>query len=306
MPKASVILPTYNRAPFIGRAIQSVLNQTYKDFELIIVDDGSIDDTEKVVKSFSDGRIYYVKHEINKGAAAARNTALRLAKGEFIAFQDSDDECLPEKLEKQINKFNKVQNSVGVVYCGHSTISERTNRAIFQSVPVEKGNVYNIMLWRCITTTTALLIKRVCFEKVGLFDETLPSCQDWDMLIRISKYYEFDFIPDILAKIYVHGDQISTNLDTRIKGNEKMLEKYKVELSEDSSYLSRFLIGLFLRNCMAGKAKQGRKHLINALKLKPVQVKGYIHLSLSVLIPWIYRKILKSYYMKNIDGIMGF
>ena len=304
MPKVSVILPTYNRASLIGRAIKSILNQTFNDFELLIIDDGSVDDTEKVVKTFADTKVTYKKHEENKGAAAARNTGIHLARGEFIAFNDSDDEWMPEKLERQIKKFSEVNSNIGVIYCGYIAVSQQTNREIFRSTPMEKGKIYPRILQGCITGTFTPLIKQACFEKVGLFDETLPSCQDWDMWIRISEYYEFDFISDILVKMYIHGSQISTNLEAKIEGKERILEKYGFELSKNPLFFNSFLIGLFLQNCIAGKIKKGRKHLISALKLEPFQTKGYIHLLLSVFAPWIYRNILRSHYIKSIDGMM--
>lgn len=101
IPTVSVVIPTYNRAHLVGRAIQSVLNQTYQDFEIIVVDDGSTDNTEEVVKSFNDPRIRYIRHDQNRGGSAARNTGIKMARGEYIAFQDSDDEWLPEKLESR-------------------------------------------------------------------------------------------------------------------------------------------------------------------------------------------------------------
>ena len=107
-PLVSVVLPTFNRERLLPRAINSVLNQTYKNLELIIVNDGSTDDTEKVVKGYSDKRIRYYKQELNKGGSAARNVGIKLARGELISFQDSDDEWLPEKLERQVRKFSEV------------------------------------------------------------------------------------------------------------------------------------------------------------------------------------------------------
>jgi len=123
-PTVSVIISTYNRAHLIGRAIQSVLNQTYQDFEVIVVDDGSTDNTEEIVKSFNDPRIRYIRHEKNKGAAAARNTGIKAARGKYIAFQDSDDEWLPEKLEKQMKVFENAPPEAGVVYTDMQRINE--------------------------------------------------------------------------------------------------------------------------------------------------------------------------------------
>ncbi|GAH83893.1 unnamed protein product, partial [marine sediment metagenome] len=116
----SVIIPTYNRADMVGRAIQSVINQTYQDFEIIIIDDASTDNTREVAREFQERekRIKYFKHEINKGGGAARNTGIKNSKGEYIAFLDSDDEWYPEKLEKQIEIFNKNDENLGVVYSG--------------------------------------------------------------------------------------------------------------------------------------------------------------------------------------------
>ena len=117
-PTVSVIIPTYNRAKLLPRAIKSVLNQTFKDFEVIIVDDGSTDNTEEVINEFQkhNKRIKYIRHEKNKGAAAARNTGIKIAQGEYIAFQDSDDEWLPNKLEKQMEIFESAPAEIGVVY----------------------------------------------------------------------------------------------------------------------------------------------------------------------------------------------
>ena len=113
-----------------SRAIQSVLDQTYEDFELIVVDDGSTDNTEEVVKNFGNDKIRYIRHEENKGAAAARNTGIRAARGEYIGFQDSDDEWLPVKLEKQIKVFETAPPEVGVVYTDMQRINERGSSSI--------------------------------------------------------------------------------------------------------------------------------------------------------------------------------
>jgi len=110
-PTVSVIIPTYNRAHLVGRSIQSVINQTYQDFEIIVVDDGSTDNTEDIIKEFQkkDKRIKHIKHNKNKGGSAARNTGIRAARGEYIAFLDSDDEWMPTKLEKQTSYFNHLE-----------------------------------------------------------------------------------------------------------------------------------------------------------------------------------------------------
>src|SRR4030042_1588084 len=203
MPTVSVIIPTYNRAHLLNRAIKSILVQTFGDFEIIIVDDASTDNTERIVKSIDDKRILYIRHENNKGGSAARNTGIRQARGKYIAFLDSDDEWLPEKLEKQLKVFERSTNSVGLVYTGIIKESKQ-RRSVHQS---RENTAQAILAENYVGTTSTPLIKKECFLKTGLFDETLPSAQDWDMWIRIGQYYEFDFVTEQLVKYYLQDDR---------------------------------------------------------------------------------------------------
>ena len=129
-PGISVIIPTYNRAHLISRSAKSVLAQTYPDFELIIVDDGSGDNTEEIIEALADPRIRYLRHESNRGVSAARNTGIRAARGDYIAFQDSDDEWLPQKLEKQLGLFEQDnRGDLGLVLCEHLSVNEAKQTA---------------------------------------------------------------------------------------------------------------------------------------------------------------------------------
>ena len=127
MPSVSVIIPTYNYGRFIERAVNSVLSQSYQDYEIIIIDDGSTDDTKnRVVVKYHDERIIYIRHDMNRGPSAARNTGIKSSKGEFIAFLDSDDEWEPDKLYHQINLFRNASSDIGCVYCGARNINMMT------------------------------------------------------------------------------------------------------------------------------------------------------------------------------------
>ena len=137
MVLVSVIMPTYNRAHLLPRAIKSVLSQTFKDFELIIIDGGSIDNTEDVVKSFKDPRIIYINQGINQGISAAKNVGIMKAKGKYIAFIDSDDEWFSIKLEKQVKVFQKASNDIAVVHAGYVVYDDRYNRIIRVDSPRE-------------------------------------------------------------------------------------------------------------------------------------------------------------------------
>ena len=290
-PLVSVIIPTYNRAKYVTHAIDSVLAQTYPNNEIIVVDDGSTDDTKEALAPYMD-RIKYIYQE-NTGGAAARNTGIKAAKGELIAFLDSDDEWLPAKIEKQIDKFRKLPNSVGVVYSGCYTVSQES-KEILCEIPTLKGNVHNYALQRCIISSPTPLIRKLCFKKVGVFDEALPSCQDWDMWIRLSKHYNFDFVPDILARFYCHGDQISADLEAKIEALEILVRKYKAEFREHPSIFYKHLRRLAVLNCLNGDPKAGRKYLFQALKCKPFQKGVYIYLLLLLLAPRAYMTILRK------------
>ena len=166
----SIIVPTYNRANLIGRAIKSILNQTYQNFEIIVVDDGSQDNTEETVKIFGDRRIIYLKHKTNKGAGTARNTGIKTAKSEYIAFLDSDDEWLPKKIEKQIRKIKEASVNVGVIYTGYWIIMD--NKKLLGKIPKKRGNIFEDELFEDqVSPTSCVLVKRECFEKAGFFDE---------------------------------------------------------------------------------------------------------------------------------------
>ena len=302
-PIVSVIIPTYNRTALLPRAIRSVLNQSFQDFELIIVNDGSTDNTEEVVKSFEDNKIRYIRHEKNRGGSAARNTGIKAAQGQYIGLLDDDDEWLPEKLEKQINKFQGLSEGYGVVYSGFSYVYEKKGEIISNNVPMLRGNVYDSLIKGCILGSPTPVIKKICFQKAGFFDETLPSCQDWDMWIRISKNYNFDFVPDILAKHYVHGVQISVDLNVKIIAREKLIEKYWIDLSQKPQTLSILLTRLGILYSLGEDYTKARKYFFASIKKDPLKRGNYIHLLLSALLPSLHKVLIKKYFIKNINGV---
>jgi glycosyltransferase involved in cell wall biosynthesis len=267
-PTVSVILPTYNRAKLIDRAIKSVLGQTYQDFELIIVDDGSNDNTKDVVNSFDDKRIRYVWHKENKGANAARNTGIAMARGKYVAFQDSDDEWLPEKLEKQMRVFKNT--SVGVVYTGFWRIKGNEKTYIPSSkIEQKEGNIHHMLLHGNFVTTQAAVIKRECFNKAGLFDESLPRLQDWELFIRISKHYLFKCVDEPLVISYFTPKSISANQEALISAHLYILEKHYDDLKMDNKLLAyhHFNIGNFLY--LSGDFDRGKTFLRKALRTDP-------------------------------------
>ena len=295
-PTVSVIIPTYNRAHLIGRAIQSVLNQTYQDFEIIIVDDGSTDDTEEVIKKFQrkDERIKYVKHEKNKGSSAARNTGIKLARGKYIAFQDSDDEWLPEKLEKQMRVFENAPERVGVIYTGYWRV-EGSKRIYIPSPKVKRKEGYihdNLLEGNFVSTQTAV-VKRECLQLAGMFDERLPRLQDWELFIRISKAYEFKCVDEPLVVSHFTPDSISANQATLIEGLTLILEKHSEDFRKDRRLLAKWQYSIGNLLCQSGRMDQGRDYLLRAVKSYPLNIKYLVTAFVALFGERAYNKVVR-------------
>lgn len=270
-PLVSVIVPTYNRASLLKRSIGSILKQTFKNFEVIVVDDGSMDNTEDTIKKFDNPKIRYIKNKKNVGANATRNIGIEASRGRYIAFQDSDDEWLPEKLEKQIKIFEKVSSKVGVVYVGRWWIKNGKRIYIpLKRVKQKEGNIHKELYKGSFITTSAILVKKECFKKSGMFDENLPRFQDWDLVLRLSSHYEFKFIGEPLLLSYYTPNSISTNSDVLIRAFKIIKKKYFKELNNKLLAKHYFRIGNIL--CSSGELKQGRSYFIKSIKLNPINI----------------------------------
>jgi glycosyltransferase involved in cell wall biosynthesis len=214
----TIVLPTHNRAHLIGRAVRSVLAQTHPQFELIVVDDGSTDDTREVVAGFGDPRIRYLHNERASGPAAARNAGIRAAgPSRYIAFIDDDDEWLPHKLERQMAVFAAGPPDLGAVGCGR--IDFDGGREV--QVPELRGFLFE-----------DLLARRFPGEPDPTFDETLPCLEDADYTLRIARSRPFDFVPEPLIKVYRnHGGVHVWNAEGMVVGYDRMARKYSAELA---------------------------------------------------------------------------
>src|SRR5262245_40778764 len=228
-PVVSVIIPTYNRAGFLESAITSALAQTLQDFEIIIVDDASQDDTEKMLGQFQDSRITLVRHKTNQGIAAARNTGVVNAKGKYIAFLDDDDEWLPDKNERQFKLLERSPRSVGGVYTGWVGVDAASGKILYQLSPRERGKIFDaILLKGTLAPTSSIFLRKECFEKAGLFDLDFEYGEDFEMWLRIARVFEFDYIEEPLVRYSVPQKErsLSANYDVMIRGFEAQLRKY--------------------------------------------------------------------------------
>ena len=234
-PAVTVVLPTYDREPLLWRSIRSVLDQTYEDFELIIVDDGSTDATAESVARFGDRRLRCIRLAENRGAAAARNVGIRAATGRFIAFQDSDDEWLPSKLERHMRAFETCGPEVGVVYSDMQRIRRDGSPQYHRSPSVVPGvlidpgtRFYQV----CKLGIQSTVIRRECLAAVGGFNEAFPALEDLELFIRLSKRYGFHHLEVPLVRYY-ETDGLSQNMPAKLVARTLLLGLYQKELEQD-------------------------------------------------------------------------
>ncbi len=234
-PRVSVIVPTYNRAHMIVECLDSVLNQTYRDFEVIVVDDGSTDDTEKVIKPYLD-RIQYIKQE-NQGNAAARNIGIRKAKGEIIAFDDSDDLWLPDKLERQVRYLDEHHDVDMVcgngIFFGDQKIEGKKVIPDKRAVPLERDGVtLRAIFMKSSIRTPTIVARRQVIEATGGFDPDFKVCVDLDFAFRVLMKFKVAFINQPLFKLRRHTGHIGGDSERRTLFNIKAIEKLLSEHPE--------------------------------------------------------------------------
>jgi len=251
MPRVSVIIPTYNSAKYISETLDSVLAQTYRDYEIIVVDDGSTDNTYEIIKQYHVNNIQDIQliemtnpskraqqaqraeliyiYKQNGGPASARNVGIKNAKGEYIAFLDSDDLWLPEKLEKQVRYFEE-HPDVGLVFSDcirfdEKGLQERRN----QKKRFISDDMFVNIWWDNMIATLTVMLRKHCFDKVGIFDESkeVEGSEDWEMWLRIAKEYRLGYLSEPLAKYRVRsGGHCRSNIDRAYKAIKVVFDKY--------------------------------------------------------------------------------
>lgn len=210
-----VVVPVFNGEKYIVKALQSICCQTYKVEKIVVVDDGSTDQTREVVSLYQSSiKIQYVKKP-NGGPNSARNVGIAHCSSNYIAFLDSDDEWFIDKLEEQVKLIRKSEYAnLGAVYCGCIIVDEDSQ--LIRSFPIDKdirGSIYNKLFDanKIVSSASGVLIKRACFDTVGLFDETLRVGEDWDMWLRLAECYQWDFAPRDVVRIRRHENSAQSN-----------------------------------------------------------------------------------------------
>ncbi len=229
MPRVSIIIPTYNRAHLIRETLDSVFAQTFHDFETIIVDDGSEDDTAHVLADLQ-ARITY-RQIPHAGASAARNAGMEIARGEFIAFLDSDDLWDARFLEKMTAVLDAA-SSAGFAYCDYATFDQRgiIQVAYLPSQHKIRGYLFPQLLECDFISTGALLIRRACLARVGEFDLRLKVAHDWDMWLRLARQFDAEYVDEPLARIRIDSRGLSQDTAAIHADNLQVLSKVRREL----------------------------------------------------------------------------
>lgn len=271
VPHVSVVIPTYNRAHLVGRAMESVLRQSYKGFELIVVDDASTDETAHVVRGFDDARLRYVRHSENRGGSAARNTGIERADAEYIAFLDSDDEWLQGKLQHQIEVFRQAGDDVGLLYSDfvrvHPDGREEVHRPVVKSVSVGYPSRW--------------LVRREVFEDVGGFDEVIGAMEDTEISIRIQERWRTLHDPVIVMRYYLTADSVSRSFANVVPSMKTLIERYGDVVTQDE--LSYWYMLLGKAQMALDQPDRGRQHLLKAALLRPLEPRHYGPLLVSLL-----------------------
>ena len=280
----SVVIPTYNRAELLPRSIESVLGQTFNDFELIVVDDGSTDSTKEVVKSYEDNRIVYIKHSENWNGSAARNTGIKNSQGKYIAFLDSDDEWHPEKLELQFSQLQDRPDNWVANYCGTET---RRNSKVVKVVSnwlshdakyegqedIIKGL---LTLSGFVHGGSTLAARRSVVESIGGFDESFDRHQDIEFTIRLAKEGKIGYINQDLVTLY---ESSRPSAETSTKARKRLFETFEQEIKcleaqghEIRKYHHFVLARYFLAE---GKIRPGWDHLQKSKPANLRQIMGF-------------------------------
>ncbi|MDO5558708.1 MAG: glycosyltransferase family 2 protein [Oscillospiraceae bacterium] len=275
----SVIITTYNReCDILKRAVESVLSQTYKNIEILIIDDNKPDyaGSAQIKQEMSEyDCVRYIKQPQNMGAQVARNTGIFAARGEYTAFLDDDDEWLPQKLEKQLSIFRS-NPSAGLVFCnGYRVLVNNSGEQSTTYNPFFKENVtFSDMLYMdYVGTTTQAMIRRDVFAKAGLFDTDFPARQDYEMWLRISRYYDVQGCPDKLFKHYIYeGERISGDPQKGLRGYFSILRKYNQYYRKNAKARSQLYFFIEKNYKAAGMKFKGNYYMIKKLMLDPGRI----------------------------------
>ncbi len=280
LPHVSVILPTYNRAKTLARAMQSVLAQSYTNLELIVVDDCSTDNTSEIVATFRDPRVLYLPSRERLGVSRARNLGIRHARGNFIAFQDSDDEWRVEKLAKQIQVFEVQGSGTAMVVCGDLFVNYYSMS--FLGVDSDEA-VVDVTTQAVIRLPPApcWLVSRKLLEQAGPFDEKIYCYEDWELALRLTDYGRILMINEPLTLRQRTPNSLAATEINFIPNLKRILELHEPRLRNHPSAWAMYCNVIGQTECQYGSASEGRTWFRKALAARPKSARTWINYLLS-------------------------
>lgn len=290
-PAVSIVIPAYNRADTIRMAVESVLRQTFTDFELLIVDDGSTDGTMAALADLPDPRLRLLANPRNMGAGAARNLGIREARAPWVAFHDSDDEWLPRKLEKQMKRLSTVDKATVACFCGMVLMMganwqagdlalQRGKRAYMLYIPASsqeglEGDIRPSLLRSSPVSTQMLVARRDTLQQIGGFDESLPALIDWDCTIRLAERGHFAFVDEPLVLQFLSDNSISHSRAKRVAARIRILEKHHTFFAGHRKILAAHHVSIAGDLRQMGDLRQARSFLMTALRIYPFAAKTW-------------------------------
>lgn len=299
MPVVTALITTFNRSAFLKKAIESVLAQTFRDFELIILDNSSTDDTEEVIKGFGDMRIRHIRHE-PMNISQARNLGVREARGEYIAFLDDDDEWLPCKVEKQIEVFKRKGEGMGaaLVYGGFVRIDSE-GREIGAHTPTLRGMILKELLFQNDPFTGSAsnpMLKKSVVESLGFYNEDVPTGEDWELYLRLAEKYPIDYTIEPVVKIRDHeGPRLGDRLKDAARLEMLIMKRYGYIFEKEKRLKSLYLQKIGGKFVRVGDLQTGRKYIAEAIKADPSNRKAYVQYMLSIMGQSLYNHIHNKY-----------
>jgi glycosyltransferase involved in cell wall biosynthesis len=241
-PLVSAVIPTYNRAEMVGGAIESVLDQTVDDVEVVVVDDGSTDDTWSVLQEYAaeDDRVRPIQNESNQGIPTTMNRGVEAARGEFVGVFGDDDRWHPTKVEKQLAAFDRVGDDYCGVYTG-GVIRDESGDVVQRVMPDRTGDLYpDVLVENVVLPHSSHLVRADCFEAVGGFDESFDIACDWDLTVRLSKRWKWAFVPEVLVERNHHDGNVTGDPDYDVRCRGAVAEKYADDLRAVPDAARRF------------------------------------------------------------------
>ena len=289
IPTVSVIIPAYNRAHVVDQAINSVLQQIYQDFEIIVVDDASTDNTEDVVKGFGDPRIHYLRQQQNRGAPWARNLGAEVARGEYLAFLDSDDLWYPEFLKRQLAVLINLPPTVGMS-CSNMMQKVGDSRRVMgpgmRSLTFDENLIHADGI-----CSSSFVVRGASFHTIGGFDVKFSSFQDFDFLLRMAAQYRIESTDDVLFEYRLGDDSISRNMASKSKGFERIINIYQRDILR-LGLMHRYLFRLGQYYVLSGNLAMGWWCWVQALRYNILDAKIWKHFLLTLGGVSLYRHVL--------------